>query len=200
MKEQYLRELEARLSNRMSPRELENVMKYYREYFDEAGPERVTQVLDELGSPAALVRRIMGEPTIEEQGRDEYDEPAPGPDAGSVYPPPTRYYRRRGINIILALFLTMIIAPVLFGLGCGVFGVGVGGVAAAVAGVWCAFVGLGQIFVHGIPTAMVFSGGGMLVVGIGILMAACALLLGKLLWRGTVVLFRWMYGGTEVAA
>lgn len=193
MKEQYLRELEARLSNRMSPQELQNVLKYYREYFDEAGPDKLTNVIDELGSPAALVRRIMGEPTIEEQGRDEYEEPQ------ANYPPPTHYYRR-GIPIIAAIFLTMIIAPVLLGLGCAVFGLGVGGVAAAGAGVFCAFTGFAQIFVYGIPSVMVFVGGGMLAAGIGILLLALTVVCAKLLWRCTAGVFRWMYGGMEVAA
>lgn len=193
MKEQYLQELEARLSNRMSPRELENVIKYYREYFNEAGSDKVGEVIDQLGSPAALVRRIMGEPTIEEQSQEEYDS------TGS-YPPPTRVYYRRGINIFLALFLTIMLAPVLFGLGCAVFGLGVGGISAVGAGVWCAFVGVAQIFAHGIPTAMVFAGGGMLAAGIGILLLAATAVLGKLLGRATAALFRWMYGGKEIAA
>ena len=194
MKEQYLRELEARLSNRMSSQELENVLKYYREYFDEAGADKVADVIGELGSPAALVRRIMGEPTIEEQGRDEYEEPQ-----AADYPPPTRYYHR-GIPIIAAIFLTMIIAPVLFGLGCAVFGLGVGGVAAAGAGVFAAGAGFCNIFVYGIPTTMVFVGGGMLAAGIGILLLALTVVCAKLLWRCTAGVFRWMYGGMEVAA
>ncbi|NCB62308.1 MAG: DUF1700 domain-containing protein [Clostridia bacterium] len=193
MKEQYLRELEARLSNRMSPQELENVMQYYREYFDEAGSNKVSEVIGQLGSPAALVRRIMGEPTIEEQGRDEDEYP------GS-YPPPTQYYYRRGINIFLALFLTVMIAPVLMGLGGGLLGLGAGGVAAAGAGVWCVLMGVGNIFASGIPTVMVIVGGGMLAAGIGILLLAATVVLSKLFWRATAALFRWMYGGREIAA
>ena len=49
-KEQFLARLEKRL-RRIPQEERENIMLYYQEYFEEAGPEQEQEVIQELGSP-----------------------------------------------------------------------------------------------------------------------------------------------------
>lgn len=60
-RERYLQEVYGRLSNKMPRKDLDSVMRYYEEYFDEAGPEREAEIIAELGSPAELAAKILGE-------------------------------------------------------------------------------------------------------------------------------------------
>ena len=60
-KNAYLKELSRRLSRRMPKREREDTLRWYEEYFQEAGPEREAEVIEELGSPEAVARRVAEE-------------------------------------------------------------------------------------------------------------------------------------------
>ena len=58
-KEQYLFLLRAELDGYLSPEELEDILRYYSEYFEEAGQEQERNVMIELGSPQRLAERIL---------------------------------------------------------------------------------------------------------------------------------------------
>ena len=58
-KEEFLRQLEANLM--IGEAEKDEVMCYYSEYFEEAGPENEQAVLSELGDPVALARKLTAE-------------------------------------------------------------------------------------------------------------------------------------------
>ena len=58
-KEEFLRQLELNLM--IGEAEKEEVMCYYSEYFEEAGPENEQAVLEELGDPAALAKKLTAE-------------------------------------------------------------------------------------------------------------------------------------------
>ena len=60
-KNAYLKELSRHLSRRMPEREREDTLRWYEEYFQEAGPEREAEVIEELGSPEAVARRVAEE-------------------------------------------------------------------------------------------------------------------------------------------
>lgn len=60
-KNDYLKELDRELERRMPEQEREDTLRYYTEYFEEAGPEREAQVIEELGAPDALARRLAEE-------------------------------------------------------------------------------------------------------------------------------------------
>ena len=51
-REEYLAQLRALLTGRTPPDELERILAYYTEYFDEAGPQGEGRVIRELGTPA----------------------------------------------------------------------------------------------------------------------------------------------------
>ena len=53
-KETYLRFLRAYLINRLPIGEVEDIMAYYTEYFEDAGEGREAEVMAELGSPEQL--------------------------------------------------------------------------------------------------------------------------------------------------
>ena len=59
-KEDFLHELEKKLS-RLPSEEREAVMEYYYEYFEEAGPEREQEVLEELKSPSHIASKVLAE-------------------------------------------------------------------------------------------------------------------------------------------
>lgn len=60
-KNTYLKELSRHLSRRMPEREREDTLRWYEEYFQEAGPERESEVIEELGSPETVARRVEEE-------------------------------------------------------------------------------------------------------------------------------------------
>lgn len=57
---EYLSELESHLIA-LPKEERDMAVSFYEEYFDEAGPENVQSVIDELGKPFNLARSIIGE-------------------------------------------------------------------------------------------------------------------------------------------
>ena len=57
-REEYLAQLRALLTGRTPPDELERILAYYTEYFDEAGLQGEGRVIRELGTPAELVGRF----------------------------------------------------------------------------------------------------------------------------------------------
>lgn len=50
--------------NKLPKEEFENAIKYYEEYFDEAGSENENKVIEELGSPYAVSSQIIAEFTL----------------------------------------------------------------------------------------------------------------------------------------
>lgn len=178
-REQYLRELEARLSNRMAPPQLASVMRYYEEYFDEMGPDQEAKAIDDLGSPTDLSRRIMGDQVVR-----DLEHRVPPDDDFPPYKPP-----RRGLGAVWTVILAILAAPIaiplavgLVALAVGIFiailalflGLGIGGVACVAFGIFVAVVGFSSILVHGVATTMYFVGGGMLSAGVGVLLIAAA--------------------------
>ncbi len=57
----YLAELAEGLARWVPERERQDILRYYAEYFEEAGPERETEVVAELGDPWALSSRLAVE-------------------------------------------------------------------------------------------------------------------------------------------
>ena len=62
-KKEYMTELKDRL-RRLPDEEIENVINYYEEYFDDAGEENEEKTIEALGSPAVVASKIIGEYAI----------------------------------------------------------------------------------------------------------------------------------------
>ena len=65
----------------IAPEERDDAIGYYVDYFEEAGPEREQQVIEELGSPekvAAMIRDSLNGTT----GEEEYTENGYGGASG----------------------------------------------------------------------------------------------------------------------
>ncbi|HIR75334.1 MAG TPA: DUF1700 domain-containing protein [Candidatus Choladousia intestinipullorum] len=71
-RDKFLRELEFLLSD-VSPEEREAALLYYRDYFDEAGPEREREVLEHIGSPEKVAAELKNSLNGDTEG-GEYTE------------------------------------------------------------------------------------------------------------------------------
>lgn len=60
-KRYYLHALSAALSNRVSAQDRKDILHYYEDYFDQAGPAGVAAVVEELGDPFVLAARLAAE-------------------------------------------------------------------------------------------------------------------------------------------
>ncbi len=184
-RDEYLQELRLRLSHRLTQPELENTMRYYEEYFQEAGPEGEARVIQELGSPERLVRQIMGEQVIEEVQRPE----------------PVYARRRTGIGAVWTVILALCAAPVAIPLTIAlvavavalvvavlalVAGVGAAGIICVGFGLMSAVLGFTAMLTHGLATTMYFVGGGMVTAGVGILLVAGILFIAGGCFRGII--------------
>lgn len=194
-RDEYLAQLRALLTGRTPPDELERILTYYTEYFDEAGPQGEAGVMEELGSPAELVSRIMGARRIQDVPARRESPPAGGSTG-------------RGLSalwkVLLAILAAPIAIPLIFAAAVVVLafifvvlllvaGVAVGGVVAIGVGIVTAWAGFSALFSAGLPTLMFFCGVGMLSSGLGLLMIAGSFALGGLCFRAMAgAMRRWL--------
>ena len=190
-RDEYLAQLRALLTGRTPPDELERIVAYYTEYFDEAGPAGEARVVQELGTPAELVGRILGANRVRETPAERT--------------PPTRGSGHSSLwKVLLAICaapfaIPLIIAAVIvvlalaFVVVCVVAGVAIGGVVAIGVGIVTAWSGFSVLFSAGMATMMFFCGMGMLSSGVGLLMIAGSFALGGLCFRAMAgALNRWL--------
>lgn len=180
--EQYLFLLRAELTGFLPQEELEDILRYYTEYFEEAGPERERDVMMELGSPQRLAEKILGRPG------EEAMPPAAEPYAYGAQE--ADYIPRAGGGIPRWLFIPLLVAaaifvgPVLLGV---VFGLGVGGLVCVIVGLGLVLGGVGNLSFAGI---LYLGGGGLLTTAVGLFLLTGAV---AAVW-GTVKLIRWFRG------
>lgn len=67
----YLKALSDALEGKLSDRERDEIIRYYSEYFADAGEGREGEVIAELGSPEALARRLLAEGSYERKNNEE---------------------------------------------------------------------------------------------------------------------------------
>lgn len=189
-REEFLDQL-AYLLQDISPEERDDAIGYYVDYFEEAGPEREQQVIEELGSPekvAVMIRDSLkgttGEDEYTEHGyhNQRYDENTRMPEKAKKKSG-FHFQGNRDRNLVLIILL--IIGAVILGLPLigAVGGTAIGivgvffGIVSAVAGVSVGLLAGGfGMFVAGIvkmftqlPTGLMMSGGGLLMMAAGLL-------------------------------
>lgn len=74
-KDQFLKRL-SELLDRLSPEERRDAIRYYVEYFDEAGPENETRILLELGSPEEAAAAILADHGYDMPGAESAESTA----------------------------------------------------------------------------------------------------------------------------
>lgn len=173
---EFLRQLEQLLCD-IPESERREAMEYYRNYFEDAGPEKEAQIIEELGSPqevaASIKRNLFGEDfgeydfVKEEKRENRYEYP--------------QDKTMRNVVIAVIILLTF---PLWVGIVAGAFGILIGGIAAvfavavAIIAVVFAFFVVGFVLC-GIGVANVFTGFpavGMVLVAVGMFLLAFAVL------------------------
>ena len=163
----FLRQLEELLRD-IPDNERREAMEYYRNYFDDAGPENEQKIIEELGSPAKVAESIKKDLFGEAYRSEDFVKkgPAPQPDKTS-----------RNILIAILLVVTfpfwIALLAAVFGLLFGILGVLFGFAVCAVALVGVFFVA--GIVLVGTGMMKAFAGFwavGLVVCGVGLLLLA----------------------------
>ena len=159
--QEYLSELSSYLTGRISRRELESILKYYKEYFEEKGPDEAWRAEEELGTPAEAAGRLLGS-----RSRPAGWEPHE----------PRRWTRGQITALVL---LSPIWAPLLLAAAAAVLGIALcllgmaacvaaGGIACVLGGLFVVWCGITQIF-NSVPTTLFFAGLGSFAAALGLL-------------------------------
>jgi len=180
--DQYLFLLRAELTGRLPQEELEDILRYYTEYFEDAGPEGERDVMLELGSPQRLADKILGVSpreaiaTVDASYRAIPEEDEEEGDFGLSLP----HWGLLLVTVAGVALLAMVGLPAALGLLSG--------------GVVCAVVGLGLILagaVYGsLASKLLLLGGGLLTFAIGLAMCVGGVILVKACVRGIKWLLR----------
>ena len=208
-RETYLRELDRYLSK--LPREdYENAMEYFTEYFDEAGPEREAEVIEELGPPREAASELLNElitttglPVIYEKPAEDRE----AKDRSAAFPikkeekEKGKVFRESSVGrVILIALLAIMAAPVgiplavtaLALLFSGVvvviavfFAVIVVGLCALLSGGWLAVQSF-ALFASSLAAGILVIGSGILGIGLGLLAILFAIWTGKMMIFGLV--------------
>ena len=198
-REQFIAQL-ARLLQDLPPEERQEAIRYYQEYFDDAGEENEDAVIQELGSPGKVVASIKAnlqyggstfganDTDMENTGTESQTKDADGWQNSSTQSPYAMQARKpkRGVGGWALLIIILVFAsPVLLGVGGGALGIFIG-ILATVFVLWISFfaVAIGMIgggiavlikgILHAIssPAAgLVSMGGGLICIALGILCA-----------------------------
>lgn len=173
---EFLRQLEQLLCD-IPENERREAMEYYRNYFEDAGPEKEAQIIEELGSPqevaASIKRNLFGE------GYSDYDfvkEEKHQDIYGNRQNKTTR-------NILIAVIIVLTF-PLWVGIIGAAFGILIGGIAVvfalvvAVIAIVAALL-IGGIVLFGIGMFHIFTGFpavGLVLAAVGMFMLAVAVL------------------------
>lgn len=186
-REEYLSELYGRLRQRVPGAELDNIMKYYEEYFDEAGPDKEQDIMLDLGTPEDLARQILS-------GRGM----GSAPEYHNQQVMPRRWTGGKIVALVLLSPLWISLVAVIVSLIVGlVGGIGIGGVGVIAGGIFSAWCGFTALFAPGFTTTMFFGGLGLLMVALGLCMVAGAIALGRVLGKAMGSFCRWLFVGRK---
>lgn len=212
-KQEFLQRLNRLLAD-VTQEEREEALRYYEEYFDEAGPEQEQAVLAELGSPekvAAIIKANVPGSRIPPR----YQTPGAGQAAGAAagaaqYANPPQYPGAAQKNDNRTLFWGVVVAAaiLLSPLWLSVLGTVLGILAAvAITGAALAFSGVVMVVAGivvvvkgfltiwtGVGTALLVAGLGVLDIALGFAMLGVGFALFMLLvwlWRMTVRGWNW---------
>lgn len=182
----FLSQLEKLLSD-LPEEERREAMEYYVEYFDEAGPDKECDVLKEFGSPQEVADRIHEE--LAEKGLIVYDPNIAGKSGED---------KNNGWKIACIVLLCILAAPIAIPLAVTIVAL----ILSAIIGVFSAIAGVfltacGVTFAFAIVAIVLFVIGivklfssplvGLFLIGLALLFAGLALLIGFLVVQFCIV-------------
>lgn len=207
---EYLQALRAALSA-LPDDEIDSAMRYYEDYFLDAGDENAAQVIEELGPPEQVAQAILNEYTgVARRRPPHFDEdkvePVEGVPLGKDGKPVKM--RKKGINpwmlaciVLLALIFGPIAVAVIGAIIVAVVGLVIGIAACVVAVPAATLIGGGALVLFSFllwatpASALATLGAGLVVGAIGLLLVLlviklCILLVPPII-RGLVAAIRW---------
>lgn len=179
---EFFTRLEAGLE-RVPPEEAAEAVRYYNEYFDDAGPERVQQVLEELGPPEKIAQQICAEHMV----KDIVVEDAP------QQPP-----KKKGLAAVWIAVLAVFASPIALPLAVAVAAVALAMVVVVLCillvpflvalgllagGLFGVVIGISVLGTH-VPTGLYAIGQGLALSGIGLLGFLPLVWLAEAMFRG----------------
>lgn len=171
-KQEFLYELRRELE-RIPFDERENAVRYYEEYFEDAGAENETKVLEELGDPKTVAQQVFSDFAVKR----------------ADVPPKTA---RQGVSkvwvVLLAIFSAPIALPIAIVIAVLVFCVviivlavmaalAVSGLAMVLAGIFAVVMGFSVLF-ENVSSMVFYVGSGAAVAGVGLLLGYFSVLAG----------------------
>lgn len=200
-KQTFLRRLEEGL-RQLPPEEREDILAYHREYFQDAGPEQEAKVIQELGDPDLLARRLLS----------EYGEqpPASPPPPSQPQPEAPKKKRPSGVLVaILAVLAAPIALPLAAALGAVAIALAVAALSVALAlmavivgvlitGIALVALGFSALLLYP-PAALVVLGAGLVCCGLGLFGVMPVVRLIQAMFRGVANLFRKAFSRRKTA-
>ena len=202
-KQTFLRRLEEGL-RQLPPEEREDILAYHREYFQDAGPEQEAKVIQELGDPDLLARRLLSE-----YGEQPPASPPPPPPS-QPQPEAPKKKRPSGVLVaILAVLAAPIALPLAAALGAVAIALAVAALSVALAlmavivGVLVTGIALVALGVSALalypPAALVVLGAGLVCCGMGLFGVMPVVRLIQAMFRGLASLFRKAFSRRKTA-
>ena len=168
---EFLSALITELKN-IEPSELQDVLQYYNEYFDEAGIENEAAVIAELGSPKVIAAGIKSNVSIKYLETDETNTKkslkAVWISIGAVFAAP--------IALPIALAVVMILFSIVIVWGSLLFSLYAVSFSFALTGILLAIISI-FLIPTSIPTFLVMFGTSLILVGLAILVVIPTLIL-----------------------
>jgi uncharacterized membrane protein len=164
-RDEYIKKLEHYL-RKLPKVERQEAVAYYREYFQDAGVENEASLMEELGSPQELAKKIMIE-CVERQFDDSEETSKENKGLGTIWIILLAICALPMSPVVLALVIVLfvIIGVILLTIGIMILS----SVIIAIAGIPTAIAGVILVFTHP-ANAMIMFGSGVVLIGIGILL------------------------------
>lgn len=155
-RKEFIEKLRSELS-KLPKGEVDSVIEYYEEYFDEAGPENEQEIINSLGNPRRIAAQIRSEYAVKMMDADEM---------------PTA---KKGLSAIWWVIIGIVSAPISIPLAFGLLCLVIGGACVMIsiiigvfAGIIACTVGAGACVVVGVLSLPVAISTAIMFIGIGL--------------------------------
>ncbi|WP_027400197.1 DUF1700 domain-containing protein [Anaerovorax odorimutans] len=182
-RDEFFRQLEQQL-RRVPKEEAEDALEFYKQYFDEAGPENESKIIEELGSPVKIVTQLKAEVAIKELDKEKSPSVKKGISAIwwvilAIFAAPVALpVAITAILLIVVLIVAAVI--IILSLGALVVSLFATGFIIVVLGI--------AVIVTSVPTGLFTMGVGLIALGLCLLFGIVVVLATKCIFRGLVKL------------
>jgi uncharacterized membrane protein len=166
--------------------ERQEAISYYREYFQEAGEENESRVIEELGSPQELAKKITID-CVEKQFEEETKDAKQGKSLSKVWIVLLAICALPVSPVILSVVIVIFVlmGVILLTIGVMIFT----GAVVAIAGIPTTLMGIILLFSH-LGNGMILTGNGMVIMAVGGLLFVGSIQLWYVAIKGIVYMGR----------